>query len=134
MQTEGAVERGEAIEEAVPIAVAVERRDPLDEGRQRFLLVGSGAWLFSYVADAVTDLGGGQVALTNPGNQELLLAAVSWLAGMDELIAPSPVSRQVARLDGIEARDAVQWGLVTVVGAPLGWLSLGMMVWLVRRF
>jgi hypothetical protein len=113
--------------------VAAQRQSPMGGQVQRFILVGSGGWMLSYVADAVTRLGGERYALTNPGNQELMLASVHWLAGMDELIAPSAVSRQVARLDGIDSAVALTWGLIAVVGAPLGCLLLGVLVWLGRR-
>ncbi|MDY7110597.1 MAG: Gldg family protein [Planctomycetota bacterium] len=127
------IERGEPFDEPLPIVVAGERQSPMGGRVQRFILVGSGGWMLSYVADAMTGLGGERYALTNPGNQELMLASVHWLGGMDELIAPSAVSRQVARLDGIDSTVALTWGLIAVVGAPLGCLLLGVLVWLGRR-
>jgi hypothetical protein len=127
------VDRGEPFDEPLPIVIIAQRQSPIGKGVQRFLLVGSGGWLLSYVADAMTGLGGERYALTNPGNQELMLASVHWLAGMDELIAPSAVSRQVARLDGIDSTVALTWGLIAVGGAPLGCLLLGVLVWLGRR-
>lgn len=127
------IERGEPFDEPLPIVVAAQRQSPMGGRSQRFILVGSGGWMLSYVADAVTGLGGDRYALTNPGNQELILASVHWLAQMDELIAPSAVSRQVARLDGIDGTVALTWGLIAVVGTPLGCLLLGVLVWLGRR-
>jgi hypothetical protein len=62
-----------------------------------------------------------------------MLAATAWLAGMDELIAPSPVSQQVARLDGVDDRVMATWALIAIIGAPLACLLLGGVVWLVRR-
>jgi len=123
----------ERLATSLPIAVTAERRNPVGDGMQRFMLVGSGGWMLSRVADTVTQIGGGRVVLDYPGNQELMLASVMWLAGLDELIAPSPVSRQVARLSGIDGRVAVGWGLITVIGTPLAWLLLGTGVWLFRR-
>jgi len=127
------VARGEPFDQPQPIVIAAERHHPLGGGTQRFLLVGSGGWLLSYVADAVTPVGGGRYALTNPGNQELLLASVHWLAEMDQLIAPSAVSQQVARLEGIDGAVALTWGLIAVIGTPLACLLLGVLVWLWRR-
>lgn len=125
--------RGEAIEAPVAIAVGADRADPVGSGRQRFLLIGSGGWMLSYVADVYDAMGGDRVVLRYPGNAELMLAAVAWLAGMDELIAPSPLGQQAARLDGIDDRTRVTWSLVTVVGLPVACLLVGAMVWMVRR-
>ncbi len=119
--------------EPVPIAVAGQRTNPTGASSQRFIVVGSVGWLMSYAADAVTPLGGGRIVLTNPGNQELLLSSVAWLAGMDELIAPSAVSQQVARLDGITTPVWLRWFAITAAGAPLGCLLLGLGVWMFRR-
>lgn len=116
-----------------PIIVAGQRPHPDQSGVQRFVVVGSVGWLMSYAADAVTPLGGGRVALTNPGNQELLLASVAWLADMDELIAPSAVSQQVARLDGITRPVWLRWFAIAAVGAPIMCLVLGGLVWTLRR-
>jgi len=124
--------RGEALPGSVTIVASAERLLP-GGGRQRFLLAGSGGWMHSYVLDAVTSLGGGRVALTNPGNQEFLLAGVQWLAEMDDLIAPSPVSRQVSRLSGLDRRTSARWALVGTVGVPAGLLALAFLMFLVRR-
>ena len=125
---------GVAIEQKQPIMVAAVRTNPETSRLQRFLLVGSGGWLRSYVTEVATGMGGDRIALMNPGNHELALAAVAWLAGMDELIAPSPISQQYARLDGIDQSVATRWGMLAVVGAPIACLLMGLGVWLVRRF
>ncbi len=120
--------------EPVPIVVAVERLHPLERGRwQRSIVVGSGGWMLSYIADVVIPLGGDRVALANPGNYELLLSSVAWLAQMDELIAPSPISQQVARLDGITPAVQRVWWWAVLAGMPGGCLMLGVVVWVVRR-
>lgn len=124
-------ERGDPLPGPVAVAVAVERSRP--GRRQRVIVVGSGGWLHSYALDAVVDLGGGQVALTNPGNQELLLAGVQWLAEMDDHIAPSPISRQVARLEHIDGTVRLRWALAATVVAPALLLAAGWIGWLVRR-
>ncbi len=89
--------------------------------------------MLSYIADVVIPLGGERVALANPGNYELLLSSVAWLAQMDELIAPSPISQQVARLDGITAAVLRVWWWGVLAGMPGGCLLLGVAVWVVRR-
>ena len=121
------------LEEGVPIVVAVERTHPIDSGRQRCIVVGSGGWLLSYMADLVVDIGGERVVLVNPGNYELLLASIAWLAGLDEMIAPSAVSQQVARLDGITPAVQRRWRWIAVVIMPGGCLMLGAAVWYIRR-
>ncbi len=117
----------------VPLVVAAERRNPVRDGDQRVLVVGSGGWALSYLADVVLSVGGDRMVLVNPGNYELLLAGLSWLAGADDLIAASPVSRQVARLDGVTPETELLWGGVTMGLMPLAWLVLGVGVWFVRR-
>jgi hypothetical protein len=105
----------------------------MGEGTQRVIFVGSGNWMLSGIADAASSIGGGRAVLRYPGNQELLLASTAWLAGLDDLIAPSPVSQQVARLDGVNDRVGAVWAAITIIGAPIACLLLGCLVWLVRR-
>jgi hypothetical protein len=124
---------GTVLESPVPVIVAAEAPSAATGGRQRFLLIGSGGWMLSYIADIATSVGGQRVVLEFPGNYELLLASAAWLAGMDELIAPSAVSQQVARLDGVTAAVRWTWGGLVVVGVPVAWLALGVVVWAVRR-
>ncbi len=100
---------------------------------QRFMLVGSGGWMITNVADSVRDIGGGRTALENPGNHELLLASVAWLAGMDDLIAASPLTREVSRLRGITPQVRAAWWWIIVVGVPAGCLMMGLLVYWWRR-
>ncbi len=117
----------------LPLVVAAERRNPTGEGVQRLLVVGSGGWLLSYLADVVIPVGGDRRILVNPGNYEMLLAAVAWLAGADELIAASPISRQVARLEGVTDSVQTLWRWIALAIVPGGCLGLGLAVWMVRR-
>ena len=71
--------------------------------------------------------------LLNPGNYELLLASVAWLAGEDDLIAASPVSRQVARLEGLTPAVRTFWRWVAIAFLPAACLLAGVAVWMVRR-
>lgn len=124
----------ERFDEPLPIVVAAERSHPFQPGRrQRCLVVGSAGWLLSYVADRVVPAGGQRSVFLNPGNHELLLGAVTWLAGADEMIAKSPVSRQVARLDGITPAVRRWWQWITVAFMPVACLAAGLVVWLIRR-
>jgi len=119
--------------EPLPLVVAVVRRNPVESGSQRFLLVGSGGWLLSYLADVVVPVGGDRMVLVNPGNYELLMAGINWLAGADDLILSSPVSRQVARLEGVTPSVLVLWRWIALVIMPGACLGIGITVWFVRR-
>jgi hypothetical protein len=132
-QAGGRAEAREALEDAVPVVVTAERHSEVTGRQQRFMLVGSGGWMLSYITDIATSVGGERVALEFPGNYELLLASVAWLAQMDELIAPSAVSQQVARLDGVTSRVKWVWGGIVVGGVPVACLILGVLVWGIRR-
>ncbi len=127
------MEVGEPLTEPKPLIVAGERDTPGGGGEQRFMIVGSGNWMLSNIADAAETIGGQRAARIYPGNAELLLSSVSWLAGYDELIAPSPTSQEVARLDGMTDRTRQWWTVITLVIMPVGALLLGSAVWLIRR-
>ena len=60
--------------------MATERSSPSGSGPQRVLTVASGGWMLSYVADVAVNVGGERYALVNPGNHELMLSGVAWLA------------------------------------------------------
>jgi len=120
-------------DEPAPLVVAAERRNPVQPGQQRILVVGSGGWLLSYLADVVIPVGGDRMVLVNPGNFELLMAGITWLAGDDDRIAASPVSRQVARLEGVTESVQSLWRWVALAIMPGACLVLGIFVWTVRR-
>ncbi|MEM7229561.1 MAG: Gldg family protein [Planctomycetota bacterium] len=119
--------------ESLPIVVGVERRHPESTGDQRVLIVGSGTWLMSNVADAVVSVGGQRIALAHPGNYELMLASIAWLAQHDDLIAPSPVSQEVARIAGLGDRSRSVWAWTMLAGIPGLCLVMGAGMWMVRR-
>ena len=114
-----------------PVLAAERRRE--DGSRQRVLFIASGGWLLTSVMDILESLGGDRILLTNPGNRELLLSGVAWLAGMDDWIAPGPTGREVARLSGIGPGARSAWLAVCVVGLPLTVLALGGAVAIRRR-
>ena len=122
-----------ALSESIPLVGLVERRSPLDGSRQRVLVVGSGGWMLNYVADMVMPAGGERYALLYPGNHELLLSGASWLCGLDDRIAPGPLSQEVARLGSISDGTRVTWSWILLLGIP-GFIALvGIGVWIVRR-
>ncbi len=117
----------------VTAVAAVDRPAALGGGRHRLVVVGSSAWLLTAIADRGESLGGGRVALHFPGNRELMLSSVEWLAGLDEVVASGAGSGEVARLERITTAARWQWGLISIVGLPGCFLIVGCVIWLTRR-
>ena len=116
------------LEQHLPIAAAVVYHDDA-----RAIVVGSGGWLLSWAADRATRLGDGQVTMANPGNSELLLASVEWLAGLDDWIAASPIGQQTSRIEGLSQNMYVVWSFVLVLGLPAIFLGVSATVAVRRR-
>ncbi len=116
----------------VPVAVAIEASGEAGR-RQRILLVGSGGWGLSAIVNEAGTLGGDRVVLANPGNRELALSGVSWLAGLDDLVATAASGREVARFGGVTERARTLWGLLLPIVFGGGPLLLGAGVWSIRR-
>ncbi|MEE2908154.1 MAG: Gldg family protein [Planctomycetota bacterium] len=121
------------LEQSVPLLAAVERPSPVGGQAQRVLIVGSGGWMLNYVADMVMPTGGERYALLYPGNHELLLSGSSWLAGLDNRIAPGPLSQEVARLGSIRVPVQQRWSWFLLLGMPGVIALVGIGVWLRRR-
>ncbi|MCA9296460.1 MAG: Gldg family protein [Phycisphaerales bacterium] len=119
--------------EPLPVVVASERRHPEGSSTQRIVAVGSGGWMMSNLADAVVSVGGERIALSNPGNYELMLASIAWLAHQDDLIAPSPISQEIARLTGVSDRARTMWSWMLLTGVPGLCLMFGIAMWSYRR-
>lgn len=130
----GPVERGTSVLEGPVDVLWSLERPGVDGGPvQRLLVAGSGPWLLTNVADVVVSAGGGRMTLLNPGNHELMQAAVAWLSGQDDLVAQGPLSQEVARLRGVTstARRGVGWLLM--LGLPGLAIAFGLFVYLTRR-
>ncbi len=97
------------------------------------MLVGSGGWMLSYLADVAENIGGERYALRYPANFEFMQAAIAWLAGREELIAPSPASQEVSRLVGITAAVRQRWMIISMALLPGAALLLGLGTWAWRR-
>ena len=102
-----------ALDDVVQVATAVEHH-----GGARAIVIGSGGWMLTWAADRAISLGGNQVAMVNPGNSELLLASIEWLAGLDDWIAASPIGKKSSRVGGLSAATYLVWSLVLVLGVP----------------
>lgn len=121
---------GAGFETSLPIAVAIEEPgQPVQ--RRRLIVVGSGGWLLSSVLDASEPVGAGRSIPVNPGNRELLLASIAWLAGMDEYVAPS--GSGVPRLAGIDSTTRLLWSVMAIGALPLSMLLLGAATTIARR-
>ena len=68
-----------------------------------------------------------------PGNSELFVNSVYWLAGLEDLIAASPRSQDVPRVRPMTARKLWWHQVALIAGLPLAALVLGLEVWWVRR-
>ena len=77
--------------------------------------------------------GGDRYALLYPGNHELLLSGTSWLAGLDDRIAPGPLSQEVARLGSLSPSIRRLWTWILLLGLPGVVATGGMIMWWMRR-
>lgn len=104
------------------IAWAAER--DVGDGVGRVVVVGSNDWLADEIVSAGQSVDGRMVG-SYPANLALLDAAVLWLSGRDEFIAPTVSSSSVATIGPISDRvlTVLRWGLV--LGVPAVILLLG---------
>ena len=69
-----------------------------------------------------------------PGNGELFMNAIFWLAGMDTMIAISPAAMEVSRIRPMSAGLLNFWRVgVLLIGIPGAVIAAGLMVYLKRR-
>jgi hypothetical protein len=99
---------------SIPIAAAVEQHNGT-----RAVVIGSGGWLMSWASDRAMSLGGNKIAMVNPGNSELLLATIEWLAGLDEWIAAGPIGQQSNRIRNLSKGAYLTWSALLIVGIPV---------------
>jgi hypothetical protein len=107
------------------IAAAVERRLPGAAAPHRTVIVASHAWFFDAIAATPGDRVDGRTPLLAPGNLELVEACVSWLAGQDELIAPSATARAVPLVPPIAPGNLLVVRWLLVLGLPALVLAVG---------
>lgn len=125
------VPEGRALAEAVPVAVVAQRSD--GSRTARAALVASGGWMLSGIADFSDQLGGGRTALRNPGNRELLLSLVAWLAERDDLLDAGLSGREVSRIEGLGSVAARAWAVLLGGGMFFGPVLLGGILIRARR-
>ncbi len=110
------------------IAAAAQRGD------KRLIAVSDPVW----ASDQITTMGpqglpSAVFGLAFPGNAELFVNSVYWLAGLDQLIAASPRTQDIRRIGAITDGGmlALRWTLLA--GVPLVIVSVGVGVWAVRQ-
>ncbi|MAD77936.1 MAG: hypothetical protein CMJ51_01020 [Planctomycetaceae bacterium] len=119
-------------DDPVPVAVAVETEGFLGEP-QRLVVVGSGGWPLSAIVNESGNLGDQRLVLANPGNRELALSAVAWLAGLDELVATAATGREISRFEGVGGGTRTIFGFLLPVILGVGPLVFGAGLWSWRR-
>lgn len=69
-----------------------------------------------------------------PGNQEVLLNSVFWLAELETMMAISPSAMEVSRITGLSDGARRAWGIgVLWGGLPLAVVAVGVVVYFARR-
>ena len=123
-------ERRDDLDGPWTVAVAAERApDALDvasgEGRAQRLVVVSGALWFADPTTTARAQLEGRVVAAFPGNAELFDNAILYLAGLDELLAPSATARDIPRIAALSDAQlgAIRWSIAA--GMPLLVLAIG---------
>jgi hypothetical protein len=110
----------------VPLAFAATRR--LEKGEQKVVLFGNTAFAQDRVATYRDPFGQPMF----PGNTELFLNSLLWVAGTEHLITVSPEAIQARRLGDVGAwRLPVQ--IILIGGLPVAVLAAGLVVYILRR-
>lgn len=143
LQNRAAEFRPEAAKDRFILGIAAERELETDNesiSNPRLIVVGNNIW----ASDVVTtnhspDLnpqmqGTAQIfGAAYPGNSELFVNSVYWLAGLDELIAASPRSQDMRRIEPIEPGLLNTYRIILAVALPIGIGIAGVAMWLTRR-
>lgn len=106
------------------IGGAIERVIPPTNQRQRVVAIGSPGWFFDRLAARTGTMEGRTVQLA-PGNHELLEASIYWLAGQDDMIAPSARSADIPRIGPMTDAQLALIRYALIIGLPVGVLALG---------
>jgi len=115
------------------LAVAVDRK-LVDGSAQRAVVVGCGPWFYTGILSRLAiDPNQGLILPASPGNVELLLNSVLWLAHLDDQIAPSALARSAPRIGPMTTAVRAGWWWTLVAGLPVLSLLAGAAVWFMRR-
>jgi len=83
---------------------------------RRLVVIGSQLWFADIMSQRQMAVEGRNIWV-NPGNLELLEASVYWLAGLDEMIAPSPHTLDIPRIKPLDHSQItlIRWLLIVIV-------------------
>ena len=108
----------------IPLAVAATRK--VGDAEQRAVAFGNSVFAYDVIfQQAPRDR-------AFPGNTELFVNSVLWVAGKDDLLAVSPEVLQAQRLGDIGAMS-MAYKIFLVIGMPALALMAGLIVFLIRR-
>lgn len=116
-----------------PITIAAAAQ----KDKQRLIVVASPLWASDDITVrsqmAGTSLMNISLYSEFPGNTELFVNGVYWLAGLDDLIAPGAKTQETRRIEGLGegALRGLRWA--SLAGLPIACLAAGVVVWFVRR-
>jgi hypothetical protein len=102
---------------------------------QRLMVVSAPGW----ASDGITTYGMAGPGTAEysgaafPGNGELFVNSVFWLAGQDQMIAATAHSQDIRRIAPISDAALTVWRWVLLAGLPAAILAIGLGVWMVRR-
>jgi ABC-2 type transport system permease protein len=84
---------------------------------QRVIVIGSNSWASDATIMAPEQLVDGRITRPYPGNQMLFEGSISWLAGLDDLIAPGASARAVATIRALDGStlSVLRWVLLGVI-------------------
>ncbi len=99
------------------VAAAAQRRPPGAKAPERFVVVGSNGWFFDEFTMPAQRVEG-RIVASHPGNIELYEASLYWLAGLDELIAPSARSLEISRIGALSEGEAAALRWAIAAGLP----------------
>lgn len=68
-----------------------------------------------------------------PGNSELFVNTTYWLLGLDELVAASPRTQDIRRIESMSQNTLIGYAVFIIGGLPALCLASGVGVWIVRR-
>ncbi len=120
----------DAVADDWTLAVSAQVNKVGSTGRmQRLIVVGSPVWFEDYYLSAAAAVEGRRV-LAYPANAALLESSIAWLAGQDQLVAPSPRVRDIARIKPLSKGQltAIRWALAAGLPALVLITGIGVRV------